>query len=55
MKLVLYFDKDEKKNDSLTEPTIQIDMNETRENGGDGGIFTIQHEGRALRGARYGY
>ena len=35
VKLVLYFDKDEKKNDSLTEPTIQIDMNETRENGGD--------------------
>ena len=42
VKLVLYFDKDEKKNDSLTEPTIQIDMNEARENGGDGGIFTIQ-------------
>ena len=36
VKLVLYFDKDEKKNDSLTEPTIQIDMNETLENGGDG-------------------
>ena len=56
VKLVLYFDKDEKKNDSLTEPTIQIDMNETRENGGDGGIFTIQiTKGVPLRGARYGY
>ena len=55
VKLVLYFDKDEKKNDSLTEPTIQIDMNETRENGGDGGIFTIQiTKGVPLRGARYG-
>ena len=61
VQLVLYFDRDESKNDALTEPTIQIDMTRKEEEDSDDseddkGIFTVQiTKGVPLRGARYGY
>ena len=64
VQLVLYFDRDESKNDALTEPTIQIDMTRKEEEDDSEddseddkkGIFTVQiTKGVPLRGARYGY